>query len=422
MFDRLLSAIGQDVLECLFSKETLERKSNGRSKILRPFWLFMLALAYNVIHATALFYQVITLNVAVNSYSNALLTLLMSNQFVEIKSTVFKKFEKENLFQMTCADVVERFQLWLMLMIIASRNVIETNSLFGGSSSSSNAPQRASNVLPSSFTMFPDWTGQIMGPFFLVLGTEMLVDWLKHAYISKFNLVKPSIYGRFLDVLAKDYYSNAFTEQSLNRRLGLPVIPLSCLFIRASVQTYQMFLATHLPHPLSSPSTSLSSSDPATVSPTTSAALLHIDQLFRRALGRHMPLSAPTIPLWGVEWLPSADVVLAWASTLVLFLLLFLVLLTLKLLLGMALLKYARGRYAGMKAREGASSQADGKRVGGWGVVEVDEDKRRWIYEDDEAGLKKLREKEREGREKERGGGKGFGGVERYSMVAKRIW
>jgi len=50
-----------------------------------------------------LFFQVVTLNVAVNSYSNALLSLLMSNQFVEIKATVFKKFEKENLFQMSCA-------------------------------------------------------------------------------------------------------------------------------------------------------------------------------------------------------------------------------------------------------------------------------------------------------------------------------
>ena len=47
-----------------------------------------------------------------------------------------------------------------------------------------------------------------MGPFLLVLGTEMLVDWLKHAYVTKFNNVKPNIYGRFLDVLAKDYYSN----------------------------------------------------------------------------------------------------------------------------------------------------------------------------------------------------------------------
>ena len=32
-----------------------------------------------------------------------LLTLLLSNQFTEIKSAVFKKFEKENLFQMSCA-------------------------------------------------------------------------------------------------------------------------------------------------------------------------------------------------------------------------------------------------------------------------------------------------------------------------------
>lgn len=181
----------------------------------------MLALIYNVVHATALFYQVITLNVAVNSYSNALLTLLMSNQFVEIKSTVFKKFEKENLFQLTCADVVERFQLWLMLMIIALRNIVEVGGLnIGGSSAmSGNSPGPSDNImgsspfgggsiLPKSFTIFPKWTGQVMGPFLLVLGSEMLVDWLKHAYITKFNNTKPAIYGRFLDVLAKDYYSN----------------------------------------------------------------------------------------------------------------------------------------------------------------------------------------------------------------------
>lgn len=48
-------------------------------------------------------YQMISLNVAVNSYDNALLTLLVSNQFVEIKGSVFKKFEKDNLFQITCA-------------------------------------------------------------------------------------------------------------------------------------------------------------------------------------------------------------------------------------------------------------------------------------------------------------------------------
>lgn len=179
--------------------------------------MFVLALTYNVIHATALLYHVITLNVAVNSYSNALLTLLMSNQFVEIKSTVFKKFEKDNLFQLTCADVVERFQLWLMLMIIALRNIVEMGGLSLPSAAAADAgteflkdtlPIRGNSIIPNSFMILPSWSGEVLTPFLLVLGSEMLVDWIKHSYISKFNGVKPAIYQRFLDVLAKDYYTN----------------------------------------------------------------------------------------------------------------------------------------------------------------------------------------------------------------------
>lgn len=56
-----------------------------------------------VMHTLILFFQMITLNVAINFYSNALLSLLISNQFVEIKQSVFKRFEKENLFQLTCS-------------------------------------------------------------------------------------------------------------------------------------------------------------------------------------------------------------------------------------------------------------------------------------------------------------------------------
>ncbi|KAL9604665.1 MAG: hypothetical protein Q9219_000385 [cf. Caloplaca sp. 3 TL-2023] len=448
--DRLFSAIGQDILECLFSKEALERKPDGRSKVMRPFWLFILALAYNLVHSTALFYQVITLNVAVNSYSNALLTLLMSNQFVEIKSTVFKKFEKENLFQLTCADVVERFQLWLMLTIIALRNLIETGGLSLGSndgvsssSPSSSFSKTSSMLYPKSFTIFPTWAGLLLQPFLLVLGSEMLVDSLKHCYITKFNNTKPAIYGRFLDVLAKDYYTNAFADQNLTRRLGLPVIPLSCLFIRALVQTYHMFLATHLPPPIA-PSTATSLAvDDATTSPATTAAIQHIDHIFRRALGRSTfgaasspssssssspPFKLPfLLLLHPTTWLPSfsSDDLIALCTMLAFFLLLFLCLLVVKLLLGMLLLAYSRGRYRGMKEREAQGVSAEGRRVGGWGVVEVDEDKRRWIYWGDKEGGRRARERDERGKT---GGGEGevkeggFARVRRYSMVAKRIW
>ncbi|KAK5014650.1 hypothetical protein LTR60_003250 [Cryomyces antarcticus] len=377
--------------------------------------MFTLALVYNVIHSTALFYQVITLNVAVNSYSNALLTLLMSNQFVEIKGTVFKKFEKENLFQLTCADVVERFQLWLMLMIIALRNIVEVGGLsinLGGmaglSSAASNLgdnitglPLRTASIIPKSFTIFPKWTGQALGPFLLVLGSEMLVDWLKHAYITKFNNTKPAIYGRFLDILAKDYYSNAFADQNLTKRLGLPVLPLSCLFIRASVQTYHMFLATHMPLPVPSTATSLVvESASAVTSPATTAALAHIDQIFRRALGRSS-FGAGGAPSGSFDWW-SLDDIIAFATMLVFFLIAYLVLLALKLVLGMCLLSFARSRYKGMKEREKHVVDTNGKRLGGWGVVEVNEDKRRWIYLDDPDGARALREREEKNRERSR--------------------
>lgn len=61
-------------------------------------------------------YQLISLNVAVNSYDNALITLLVSNQFVEIKGSVFKKFEKDNLFQITCAGT------WALLIETAKHS------------------------------------------------------------------------------------------------------------------------------------------------------------------------------------------------------------------------------------------------------------------------------------------------------------
>lgn len=493
--DRLLSAIGQDVLECLFSKEALDRGLDGRSKVVRPFWLFLLALAYTTTHATALFYQVITLNVAVNSYSNALITLLLSNQFVEIKSTVFKKFEKDNLFQLTCADVVERFQLWLMLTIIASRNIVETGAFTSwfavgstvtdqvrssvtNSTPLTTSPRSSSSILPQAFTFLPSTiftslTGganellahlaQVLGPFLIVLGSEMFVDWLKHAYIAKFNNIRPAIYGRFLDVLTKDYYTNAFVDQNLTKRLGLAVIPMACLFFRVSVQTYQMFLQALLPMQASSTEHSASLTAmhehysnlpqpstppmPLTVQSFMSSSLDRLSWVFNTVVENAIPS-----PIQSVTFFTIVLVVTGY-----------LILLILKLTLGILLLSFSRSRYKAMKDREqkiyfGAQNDSNGisqstsqelkeqhrsshtsttnahrdytveggRRVGGWGVVEVDEDKRRWIYADDPDALRKIKEKERAQKDKQSAKDSGtllnLDRVKRYEMVAKRIW
>ena len=44
----------------------------------------------------------------------------------------------------------------------------------------------------------------ILGPGLAVFGTEILVDWLKHAFITKFNLISPSVYSKFYDSLCRD--------------------------------------------------------------------------------------------------------------------------------------------------------------------------------------------------------------------------
>jgi hypothetical protein len=58
----------------------------------------------------------------------ALLTLLISNNFAEMKTSVFKRFDQKLLFQLTCADMVERFKLLLFLFLITILNVVQVRN------------------------------------------------------------------------------------------------------------------------------------------------------------------------------------------------------------------------------------------------------------------------------------------------------
>ncbi|WVQ83537.1 hypothetical protein IAT38_005678 [Cryptococcus sp. DSM 104549] len=256
--DRLCCAFGQDVLDTLFARETLSpsvrKHGKGRKRQqARPVFFFALSLGYVLAHSVIFFYMLVSLNVAINSYDYTLLSLLISNQFVEIKGSVFKKFEKENLFQIMCADIVERFQLSLMLSVIAIRNMIEMS----GSDIA---------FLPKSFFIRgKSLVDSILSPVLFVIVSEMMVDWLKHAFITKFNHVRASVYERFTDVLAKDVLlagssgggggrrrlrgrnHQVLLDQSplVARRLGFASIPLACLVIRISAQALGMLTTSH---------------------------------------------------------------------------------------------------------------------------------------------------------------------------------
>ena len=46
-------------------------------------------------------------------------------QFVELKGSVFKKFDKNNLFQVSCSDVRERFHLFALLFVVVLQTMKE---------------------------------------------------------------------------------------------------------------------------------------------------------------------------------------------------------------------------------------------------------------------------------------------------------
>ena len=136
-------------------------------------------MGYVFLHSMLFLLQATTLNVAINASNKALLTIMMSNNFVELKGSVFKKFDKNNLFQVrrelidicpltnssntlevSCSDVRERFHLFALLFVV----VVQTMKEYGWREE-------------SFWDLAPDCL--------LVLGAEIMVDWVKHAFITR---------------------------------------------------------------------------------------------------------------------------------------------------------------------------------------------------------------------------------------------
>lgn len=62
-------------------------------------------------------------------------------------------------------------------------------------------------------------------PVLTVMVSEMLVDWLKHAFITKFNHIRPSVYERYKDVLCRDLASGSAVGRRGARKVSFPPPP-----------------------------------------------------------------------------------------------------------------------------------------------------------------------------------------------------
>ncbi|XP_038071065.1 transmembrane anterior posterior transformation protein 1 homolog [Patiria miniata] len=217
--DRLFSSFGQDILDTLFWTATEPRDRKREHLGILPHLL--MAIIYVFLHALLVLLQATTLNVAFNSHSKALLTIMMSNNFVELKGSVFKKFEKYNLYQMSCSDVRERYHYMILLFCVVLRNMTEFNW----------------NI---------DHFWELIPDLISVLVAEILVDWVKHAFITKFNSIPAEVYTEYRASLAFDMVTsrkrNAFSDHSdvVARRMGFIPLPLACLVYRIVGQSFKI--------------------------------------------------------------------------------------------------------------------------------------------------------------------------------------
>ena len=200
VFDRLMCSMGQDCFSSMYWNTTRQPKST------RMLVSFVVVLCYATIHTALLFIHVATLNVAINS------SLLISGNFAEIKSTVFKKYNRPNLFKIAASDICERFKLALFLALVLVLNVCQGM----------------------------DWkmTNQYFRMCGFVWAAEILADWIKHSFITKFNFIESKVYPEYALLLAGDV--TGFGHEGVNldhthavvKRLGLAQIPFVCVMLR----------------------------------------------------------------------------------------------------------------------------------------------------------------------------------------------
>ena len=181
----------------------------------------VVVLVYATLHSCLLFVHVATLNVAMNSADQALLTMLIGGNFAEIKSTVFKKYNKPNLFMITASDICERFKLALFLGLVLMLN----------------ATQGMDEAMVYSYV-------QMCG---IVWCTEWPADWIKHAFITKLNFIDSRVYYEYALLLAGDVTGIGHEGENLDythavvKRIGLAQIPLVCVMARYVREAFKYY-------------------------------------------------------------------------------------------------------------------------------------------------------------------------------------
>eukprot|EP00884_Botryococcus_braunii_P003394 jgi/Botrbrau1/13055/Bobra.0187s0017.1 len=192
ILDRILLSFIVDSLEALSGTCTLyvseEKSWQGVRQVVAD-WVVSATLI--IVHALVIMCQGMTFSVAMNSKrGSALVALLIASSFVEIKVGVFKRYDTRALFNLTCQDAIERFHMCLALLFVLVEEMDNSGV----------------------------WAHleALLWRCVAILSSEVAIDVIKHAVISKFNDMRPGLYRElFKDVCEKARAGNSHTARRI---------------------------------------------------------------------------------------------------------------------------------------------------------------------------------------------------------------
>jgi hypothetical protein len=216
IFDKIVGSLSFDCLETLASSCSMllgGRSARGgqeypggskgdRADVVRVTIDFFVSLLVMCIHCFIIMLEAITFNVVLNSAHSSLLALLVSNNFAELKGTVFKNMNVTRLWTLSMQDIVEHFHISICLAFVLIENMMLTNA------------------------NFPSY--KIAKQCAMILITEIVVDIMKHAFVGKFQNLKPGVYSEYL----KDMCEKTVASSSINGYRIVkfnPLVPASIL-------------------------------------------------------------------------------------------------------------------------------------------------------------------------------------------------
>lgn len=172
--ERMWRSLERDVFDDL--RITIENWEN----IWRMFQRTSLAVACVVIHTVMHLLRGLLLCIAFTSDDSGMFLLMVTNNFSEVKSTVFKKQNPATLWAVASADIVERFQFLMDGVFV----YLQTS--------------RSPTLKVQETTSASRWLA-------LMVCIEILVDFSKHAFLVKFNNLKANLFNQFHSLLLMDY-------------------------------------------------------------------------------------------------------------------------------------------------------------------------------------------------------------------------